>query len=165
MALWAARKGVTMTTSSDLQNKNVQAFLALIRKHESNGDYSIIYGGQHFNDFSQHPNVRVPFFNPKTQKMDYSTAAGAYQINRPTWLMLNAISSFADFGKESQDLAAVLLLRRSGALSAIIAGDIQGALKAASGTWASLPYTDSMQAHTSATIAANEYLNFGGSIA
>lgn len=164
--LYLTRKGITMTAQSDLDNPNVKAFLNLIKKHESRGgDYSIIYGGGQFTDFSAHPNKRVPFMNPKTKQMDYSTAAGAYQINWKTWLEINAVMSLPDFGKQSQDLAAIILLRKIGALPLIIAGDLNGALQKASGRWASLPYSTSMQNKTSTIQAQADYLGAGGRMA
>lgn len=164
--LFLMRKGITMKVQSNLDHPNVKAFLALIKKHESRGgDYSIIYGGGHFTDFSAHPNKRVPFFNPKKQKMDVSTAAGAYQIIYPTWMMINAAISLPDFSRQSQDLAAIFLLEKCGAMPLILAGNLTGALQKASKEWASLPYSTSMQNKTSTVQARADYLNAGGSIA
>lgn len=145
------------------QNPNVRAFLAMIRRFESGGRYDVIYGGQLFSDFSKHPNMRVPFMNPRTQKRDFSTAAGAYQITFPTWLSIQAAAPFPDFLPATQDRAAIVLLRLRGALGYIIDGDFENALRVASKTWASLPYTDSKQAHVSLVLALNEYTNQGGS--
>lgn len=161
---------LTVNTSDALNNANVRAFLAMVKQFESNGDYSVLYGGGHFSDFSDHPNVRVPFYNPKKPGLvgmpnDYSTAAGAYQINHPTWLLVYPLIDGTDFSPASQDEAAVALLKDNGALSLIIAGDFQGAIDAASGTWASLPSSTSGQRKVSMQVAQSAYQNNGGTFA
>lgn len=152
---------LTMNTQDALNNKNVQAFLAMIRQFESGGDYSILYGGGHFTDYSTHPNVRVPFFNPATQRNDYSTAAGAYQIINPTWRGLKFLG-LGDFSPRSQDVMAVQLLKACGALADIVAGDFVGAIDSASGTWASLPKSTSGQRKVSMQVALASYKSNGG---
>jgi len=160
--LFITRKVVDMDVKAAINDRNVQAFLKMIRRFESNGDYSVIFGGKHFSDFTQHPRIRVPFHNPRTKRDDYSTAAGAYQINFPTWLTIQAVAALPDFSQQSQDLAAVYLLKIRGALGYILDNDFENALRVASKTWASLPYTDSMQAHVSADAARGVYLESGG---
>lgn len=151
-----------INTASD--NPNVKAFLAMIRKFESAGKYNVIYGGQTFDDFSAHPDIRVPFQDPRTNDTNYSTAAGAYQITYPTWLSIQAVAFLPDFSQQSQDLAALWLLKIRGALTYIIAGDFDNALRIASKTWASLPYTDSQQKHVNYLVAQTEYTKNGGTL-
>lgn len=158
-------KSVIINGADALKNKNVQAFLALIRKYESAGKYNVIYGGKTFADYSTHPNIRVPFRNPKTGRDDYSTAAGAYQIIYKTWLGVSALAGVSDFTPESQDAMAVWLLKGGGALTFIMSGDFNEALRRASGTWASLPYTDSKQKHISVAAAKAAYTQAGGALA
>jgi muramidase (phage lysozyme) len=169
VALFLLRNQVksAMIDSVDaLNHPNVKAFLAMIKKFESNGEYNILYGGGHFSKFDKHPNIRVPFFNPKTGKNDFSTAAGAYQINHPTYLTLQALPNIpSDFSARSQDLMAVALLKMRGALGFVVAGDFGRAVLAASGTWASLPYSDSGQNKQGYNTALNTYTNNGGSLA
>lgn len=156
----------TVDTQDALNNPNVRAFLAMIRKFESNGDYAILYGGGHFNDFSKHPNVRVPFFNPKTKKNDFSTAAGAYQINMPTYKTLMLLPNMPkDFSPRSQDILAVALLKTRGSLVHIISGNFNQAVRIAAKTWASLPYSPDMQNPKSIAQATTAYLGSGGVIA
>lgn len=163
--IYATRKGTNMLAASDATNKNVQAFLALIKKFESKGgDYSIIYGGTHFTDFASHPNVRIPFFDKRTNSTNYSTAAGAYQITVGTWRMINATMHLSDFSPKSQDLAAIWLLNYCGAMPLILKGDITGALQKASTQWASLPYTTSLQNHVSLDSAVAAYKASGGTM-
>lgn len=168
IAMVAARnqlRSVMIGGNDALNNRNVQAFLAMIRKFESGGDYRVIYGGGHFEDYSQHPNIRVPFFNPKTQKNDYSTAAGAYQITWPTWNTILRNAGAGDFSPASQDAAAVWLLKLNGALAPVMAGDFQTGIELASKTWASLPYTDSKQRHVTLSDAQAVYTQHGGTFA
>jgi muramidase (phage lysozyme) len=174
-------KSVIINTPDALGDKNVQALLATIRRFESGGSYNILYHCSrsdplydptlpgYFSDYSTHPNIRIPFTNPATGRGDYSTAAGAYQITHPTWLGLYAAAVASgespDFSPQWQDYFAVQLLRVSGALSLVMAGDIDGALQAASATWASLPYSTSGQPKQSVQIAINTYTQNGGSMA
>lgn len=163
--LFAIRKGLAMVANKDLANQNVQAFLKLIKKYESmGGDYQVIYGGRRFDGFDSHPNIRVPFKDPRTGKMNYSTAAGAYQITIGTWRMINASMSLPDFSPASQDLAAVWLLNYCGAMPLIVKGDIEGALQKASTQWASLPFTTSMQNHVTLDKAIASYKQAGGAV-
>ena len=167
-AIIAKRKtimGAIISTDAALADKNVLAFLAMIRQYESRGDYAILYGGGHFADMSDHPNVRVPFLNPKTAKNDYSTAAGAYQINHPTWLFIRTLAQLPDFSPASQDRAAVLLLKADGALYDIAQGRFEKGVEIASQRWASLPFSVSMQNKTSLQNAIATYTRNGGLLA
>jgi len=69
----------------------------------------------------------------------YSTAAGAYQMIRPTWTRLRDQLGLEDFSKDSQDRAAVELLRQNGIIAMIEAGEIEAAIKKAGKVWAGLP--------------------------
>lgn len=164
-ALIMSRRKISGDVTDALNNANVRAFLALLRRYESAGKYDVVYAGGTFSDFSAHPKIRVPFFNPRTGKNDYSTAAGAYQITYPTWLTIQAVAFLPDFSPSSQDAAAVWLLKIRGALGYIVDGDIDNALRVASRTWASLPYTESGQAHINAPTALAFYKQQGGYIA
>lgn len=158
-------KSVTISGQDALNNGNVRAFLAMIRQFESAGRYDVIYGGQRFTDYSQHPNVRVPFEDPRTGKMNYSTAAGAYQITNPTWKTILNNAGSGDFTPASQDAAAVWLLKLNGSLADIVDGDFRTALEKASSVWASLPYSTSKQPSVSLDKALASYIKNGGKIA
>lgn len=147
--------------SSD-PNVNLDAFLYMIRASEHvfprdiNNAYGIFYGGRRFFDFSDHPvitgemkAVTLPDtfcyasgLNPGC----VSTAAGAYQIIKPTWQKIRQAGEYGgylnDFTPQNQDEAAVRLLLKSGALDSISAGDIETAVKKAAKVWASLPGAD-----------------------
>ena len=174
-------QSLMIDTRAALKNPNVKAFLALIRKPESNGIYNVLFGGGTFDDYSRHPNVRVPFHNPNRAPHadgtpnDYSTAAGAYQINYPTWLVIQSFAALEgivlqDFSPESQDIAAVLLLKLDGALPLILHGHFSEALFEASGGdnglwgWASLPGSNSGQHQITLASARQIYQVNGGTV-
>jgi len=120
-----------------LAHPNVRAFLEAIARAEGGG-YDFRYGALpgrradpwRFTDFSTHPG---PGRGGKV------TAAGLYQITRPTWREMGAKMGLSDFSPATQDLVAVEILRSIGALDAIVRGDLEAALDKASRRWASLP--------------------------
>ena len=120
-----------------LSYKNVTAFLSAIAEAEG-GDYNLKYGGVKgkkndkwkFSDFSTHPGAGA---GGKT------TAAGMYQINKPTWHEMGDKMGLSDFSSTTQDLLAVEIIRTIGAITKVVSGDIDGALAIASRRWAALP--------------------------
>ncbi|WP_225913931.1 glycoside hydrolase family 24 protein [Leptolyngbya ohadii] len=64
----------------------IRALMRTISASESNGPkpYSLLYGGEHFQDFSQHPDRCVPITIGINQG-DCTTAAGRYQFITTTW--------------------------------------------------------------------------------
>jgi hypothetical protein len=74
-----------------------------------------------------------------------STAAGAYQITRPTWLEIQGVLKLPDFTASSQDDAAIFLVKEKGALSLVNFGQFEKAVDLCSGVWASLPGSTSGQ--------------------
>lgn len=65
------------------------------------GSYNELYGGGHFNDYSDHPDVHM--LTPTGEK---TSAAGKYQFITPTWKAEQAKLGLKDFGPASQDAAA-----------------------------------------------------------
>ncbi|WP_426111322.1 paar repeat-containing protein [Massilia sp. PWRC2] len=121
-----------------LKNANAQAFLKAIADAEG-GDYDFKYGAVkgrrndpwRFTDYSTHP-------GPGSGGV--TTAAGMYQITKATWEDHGERRmGLTDFTPETQDLIAVSILRGSGAIEKIKAGDIQSGVAEASHQWASLP--------------------------
>jgi len=120
-----------------LAHPNVQAFLKAIAAAEGGG-YDFRYGAVagkrrdpwRFSDFSTHPGAG---------RGGRVTAAGLYQITRPTWREMSARMGLDDFSPATQDLVAVEILRTAGALDAILRGDLEAALDKASQRWAALP--------------------------
>jgi muramidase (phage lysozyme) len=121
---------------------NRRAFLHMIRAAEGtageNG-YRMLFGKKLFDDFSKHPRIRKEFLN-KAGKRIVTTAAGAYQITATTWdTQIQPNLHLPDFSPESQDKAAIFLIRTNGALGDIDAGRIERAITKVNGVWASLP--------------------------
>lgn len=145
--------------ASALANTNVQAFLRMVRVGEgtsgANG-YTTLFGGGQFADMSKHPDVRVPFGST------YSTAAGAYQINYPTWLDIQAALSLPDFSAASQDIAACWLIKRAGALADVINGAVDSAISKCNKVWASLPGAPYGQPTRTLAQAENDFAAWGG---
>ena len=129
---------------SYLDNKNVQAFLSLIRDTEGTAkgaDPYRVYGGDPKNqikDLSK-PDFKRWSFTQTDGKKNTSSASGAYQFLERTWNGLAKQHGLTDFSPRSQDLGAIALLKQSGALDAILKGDFDTAVKKANRTWASLP--------------------------
>jgi muramidase (phage lysozyme) len=116
-------------------DNNVTAFLALIRHIEANDDYTVIAGGDHFSDFSEHPFV----LNPNRPKLLGTTASGGYQMVKGTWIMARDALGLTDFSPASQDAAAIWILqvKRPGAYDAVAKGDFSIAVSLLQNEWES----------------------------
>ena len=161
----AALDSYTGDKVHDQAARNVSAFLWMIRKCEGTAGvrgYNTIVGYSYFNDFSRHPN--------KYNKALNSTAAGAYQITYPTWLMCRAnVAGLNDFSPPNQDKTAVWLLGRRGALGLVKSGNIEAAIngngKRGNGArweWASLPNSPYGQPKRTIAEAKSYYQSAGG---
>lgn len=159
------------SSSDDLSNSEVIdmdssaeaktfAILYMIRMCEhsrsdvlSGVDYQTFYGGDRFSNMSDHPVVTgekkgVRLSDEVCRAAGYgpgcvTTAAGAYQLTRPTWQEFRVGGSWGpflpDFSNASQDEAARRILVKNGALALLLNGDVTGAIRKASARWASLP--------------------------
>lgn len=117
-----------------VEERNVRAFLSVVREKESLGNYRAIVMGGEFQSFSDHPRVM------KTRRDGRKTsAAGAYQITATTWDWLNGYMHLPDFSPRSQDLAALGLIAYRGALPAVIGGRLKDAFRLCGLVWTSLP--------------------------
>lgn len=140
------------TLAQSLHHENVQAFLRLIRAGESSqGDdaYWWLFGSTHSKailaeSLKDHPRVKTyekydgQFI--KNGKLDYTTAAGAYQITASTWdTVIQPALKLEDFSPTSQDIAAVFLIQKHGALDDVIAGRVKEACAKLTKEWASMP--------------------------
>ena len=132
---------------------NVQAFLAMIKKAEGTANkgnpYAVCYAYRHtIQNFSDHPAITGEWRGePLSAAMCkgaglgpgcVSTAAGAYQIIKPTWVNLQKKLRLPDFSPASQDAAAIELLRHRGAIPAIEQGRFADAINLTKKDWASL---------------------------
>jgi tape measure domain-containing protein len=111
----------------------VRAFFEAIRRAEG-GEPNRIVGGGTFTDFSRHPN-RVGMVGPAGP----STAAGSFQITGTNWQRIAPILGLTDFAARNQLLAALYLFNEEGGLDRLLAGDIEGAIRAAGRDWAAVP--------------------------
>lgn len=146
-------------TPMDMNNRNVQAMLRVIRRGEGTSDangYKRIFGGQLFDSYADHPRVTV-------QKSGYtSSAAGAYQFIVSSWDETASVMGLKDFSPASQDLAAVGRIAARGALDDVKAGRFETAIKKIAREWASLPGSPYGQPTISLDTARSVFAMAGG---
>lgn len=156
---------------------NLAAFLKAIRYGEgtSGADgYRTLFGGDLFESFDAHPaqlgwpGVRLS--NDMCANAGFgpgcvSTAAGAFQINRPTWARLVRIIGPGDFSPARQDEAAIQLIREKGALADVYAGRVALAVNKCRKVWASLPGAGYGQHEVSQAAFNQRFINAGGVLA
>ncbi len=119
---------------------NLQAFLQVIRYAEgtdSSDGYQIQYTGRRFYSFADHP--RQVICGSIRGSRVCSTAAGAYQFLETTWDSVADAIGAPDFSPYWQDMGAVELIRRAGALEDVYAGRIETAIAKVAPVWASFP--------------------------
>lgn len=160
-----------MTTRDELVfargHPNVAAFLHVLRAGESSQDdtaYRMIYGGELIDSLDKHPRI------PKQTPWGWTSAAGAYQfmaaipgkVKTDTWDGLERKYGPLDFSPETQDLMAVALIDRRGALVMVMEGRIQEAIQRCAREWASLPGSPYGQPTISMDKALAIYLEYGG---
>jgi len=129
-----------------LNNPSVQAMLKTIRYAEgTSGDrgYNTRVGYSQFDDLSKKPGKKV--YIPAIK--DYSSAEGAYQFLNSTWDGVSKKLGLKDFYPESQDLAAIELIKNRGALTDVLNNNLIGALSKLSKEWASLPTAEGKSAY------------------
>jgi muramidase (phage lysozyme) len=143
-----------------IQHGNVLAFLRLVRAgetSETDDAYREIFGGGLFD--------APPWVHPHhavTGGALTSTAAGAYQFLAGTWDELATKFGFGDFSPINQDLGAVALIARRGALEDVIAGRVRDAIDKCGKEWASLPGSPYGQPTRTVGEALETYAQFGG---
>lgn len=112
---------------------NVRKFLMLITFTEGTDrqktPYNELFGFTNFTGFEKHPEIKIKSSNYS------STAAGRYQILKNTAKTLK----MKDFTPESQDKAAIQLIKNAGAYQLILDGEFEEAIKKTNKVWASLP--------------------------
>jgi muramidase (phage lysozyme) len=140
---------------------NLSAFLRVIREGETSQDdiaYRTIVGGGTFDSFADHPRQLV--YLPSLGLS--STAAGAYQFLSRTWDGVAKKLGLPDFSPESQDRAAVELIRGRGALQDVEEGRFEAALAKCNKEWASLPGSPYGQHTISLARCKDVYETYGG---
>lgn len=134
--------------------------------------YAVCFGGKFtITDFSDHPAVLqvwhgepLDFLGPAYKGL-VSTAAGRYQITKPTWLGAQMVLRLPNFGPASQDATAQLLIKERGALDAVNKGLIPLAIARCSTEWASLPGSAAGQPQRHIDELLAWYQNAGGALA
>jgi muramidase (phage lysozyme) len=144
----------------------IRALMRTISASEANSShpYSLLYGGEHFQDFSHHPDTCVTIVSgPNTGNC--TTAAGRYQMLTTTWLSKAQEyhpqkSSFLfwesySFDPDSQDEVVYRWLDDPQAWGSDLSqllhqGEVNEVLKMLSPTWTSLGYGIESNSMTSA---------------
>ncbi len=154
---------MTHRYAAALQDPNVQAFLHMIRVGEGTPDeagYRRLFGGELVDSLADHPRRTV------TRKLGgtpiTSTAAGAYQFLSRTWDECARALELPDFGRASQDAAALYLIDRRKALADVLAGRTEQAIAKCAREWASLPGSPYGQPVKTLAQALAAYRSAGG---
>jgi muramidase (phage lysozyme) len=123
-----------------LENPNVRNFLGMIGSAEGTDKhgYNTLFGGGKMDSLADHPRILFDF-TETTGRPNKTTAAGRYQFLTTTWDEQAKKLGLRDFGPQSQDLAAINLLRERGILPDVLAGNWEAAVKKSGPIWASLP--------------------------
>lgn len=114
-------------------NDNIRKFLMLITFTEGTDKqktpYNELFGYTNFEGYDKHPEIIIKASNYS------SSAAGRYQILKRTAKLLK----MKDFTPESQDQAAIDLIKQAGAYKLIVDGKFEEAIAKTNKVWASLP--------------------------
>lgn len=155
---------------------NVGAFLALIEYAEGtarNGrdPYRTCYSYAHtVRDYRDHPSVTGEWLGEPLDSLgpryvgQKSTAAGRFQIIKPTWLRAKAVLGLPDFSPTSQDRAALWLIQQQGALDDVCVGRIEAACRKCARVWASFPASTAGQPTRKLDQLLARYTAVGGAL-
>lgn len=166
-------------------NQNLAAFLAMLSLSEDTTDapdpYRVCFKKIHtILDLNYHPAERRPDGSVEwggEQLPDdeciavglspgcVSTAAGKYQIIRPTWIRLKNTLALTDFTGPSQDDACVQLLKDCKAFDLVNSGQVALAINQCRTEWASLPGNAAKQPKRSLAFLIQAYGDRGGAFA
>lgn len=139
---------------ADANNPNVRKFLDMIQKAEGSKGYDYGFGNVKLTNLDDHPR-KSSSFTQTDGKKNTTNAAGKYQFMEKTWDGVKNKLNLTDFGPQSQDAAAVELLRQRGALDAVKSGDWPTAIAKTGAEWASLPTSPYKQAKRSMEFVYN----------
>jgi len=145
---------------------NEKAFLDTIAFSEGTygkGDdgYNVLVGGSFFDGYDDHPRISVylPSLNI------HSTAAGRYQILERNFDAYKSLLGLPDFSPESQDGIAWQLIKESGAVDDVEAGNFDSAAAKCAHIWASLPGAGYGQHENKLDALREFFVNVGGTLA
>jgi muramidase (phage lysozyme) len=129
-----------------IRDPNVRAVLDMIARAEGvKHEYNTGFGNVFFPSLAAHPRDAVKGkFKQTDGKTNTSRAAGRYQFLPKTWdMVVSDLKArgvqLSDFGEEAQDIAALRLIEKRGALGDVLKGDWKPAIDKLGGEWASLP--------------------------
>jgi len=152
-----------------LQNTNVKAFMEMIRKCEGTSHkdgYRFMFGSTYskpvlMDNINDHP-LKMFNYTDKAGKKMLTSAAGAYQITKTTWIVLKYQLGLKDFSEHSQDLCCVELISQCNVLQKLMDGNFHEALNGCRKIWASLPNSGNNQPEKSLQTVAKYYKDAGG---
>ena len=154
-------------------SKNLNAFLDMLAYSEGTagrGDdgYNVLFGGKLFESYADHP--RIKFYEKKDEfikngRVDYTTAAGRYQLLSRYFDVYSRNLELFDFSPESQDAIAIQQIKERKALNDIEAGRFTVAVSKVRNIWASLPGAGYQQPERSIEKLKEAYLKAGGVVA
>ena len=164
----------------DQQARNVRAFLDMLAVAEGTGHlgdsgYNVMFGGATFDGYGDHPRIAHQFTD-KAGRSLWTSAAGRYQFMAVspiptggrtrvnTWDVLRSSLGLPNFGPESQDLAAIELIRQKGALADVQAGRFDAAVNKVRTVWASLPGAGYAQHEQPLNRIRAAYVSAGGTL-
>lgn len=162
------------------EQRNIDAFLTAIAMAEGTDreiePYRVCFGYKHtIASFADHPAITGEWRGEKLSDAHcrgaglkpgcVSTAAGRYQIIRPTWARLKVQERLPDFSPASQDAACIALIRGRGALDDVKAGRFAQAIDKCRKEWASLPGAGYGQGERSLPWLQAQYAQAGGIVA
>lgn len=157
---------VPAAVPANVANVNERAFLDMIAYAEGTtgaDGYNTLFGGGKFESFADHPRQIFSFKNKRGENLKTS-AAGRYQFLARTWDALQRRLSLPDFGPESQDAAALELVRERGALADVQAGRVSLAIAKCAKIWASLPGAGYAQPERKLTTLIAQFQSAGGNL-
>lgn len=158
--------GFTQPPAPDVAARNERAFLDMIAYAEGTAGpdgYRTMFGYRLFDSFADHPRQFFEFTNSRGETLRTS-AAGRYQFLARTWDTLKKRLKLPDFGPESQDRAAIELIRERGALSDVRAGRVAAAVVKVAPVWASLPGAGYAQPERNLSALIATYTQAGGNL-
>lgn len=153
------------STTDEEEQANIRAFFDMLAYSEgtTKNGYRTLFGGGTFDSLADHPRRVFSFTNGAGQTLK-TTAAGRYQFLARTWDSLKTKLDLPDFGPESQDAAALELVRQRGALADVKAGRLEAAIVKCAPIWASLPGAGYNQPERKLSSLVAAYQNAGGAI-
>jgi lysozyme len=170
----------SLRTQMPEPGKNIAAMLYAISRAEGTAGqpdpYRVVFGYTNtIKDFAEHPAITGEWRGGKLSDAMcagaglgpgcVSTAAGKYQIIKRTWISVRDKLGLRDFSPESQDRAAIELLRQRGALGPLGRGDFAGAVAAARKEWASPPGAGYGQGERTIAWLTDRFTEAGGVLA